>query len=83
MRLNDLDYNPKINIAKSEGFFKILDEAGVGKIVQGVNTTVDVHPGEIPRQAAKMGNKTSNDGYPPVIKSTGKFKPIRIKKGGK
>jgi hypothetical protein len=35
-----------------------------GKIVRGVNTTVDVGVDEIKRQAAKFGNKVSKDGRP-------------------
>ena len=37
-----------------------------GKIVPGVNTTVDVKPGETERQAAKFGNKLSKSG-PPLL----------------
>lgn len=40
------------------------ESAGVGKIVKGVNTTVDVGPNEIAIQAAKFGNKVSKDGRP-------------------
>ena len=40
------------------------EAAGVGKIVKGVNTTVDVGPNEIVKQAAKFGNKVSKDGKP-------------------
>lgn len=35
-----------------------------GRIVQGVNTTADVKPGEIQRQAAKFGNETTPEGVP-------------------
>lgn len=38
--------------------------AGVGRIVKGVNTTVDVGPDEIRKQAAKFGNDVSRDGRP-------------------
>lgn len=44
-----------------------LSEAGVGKIVKGVNTTVDVQPGETQRQAAKFGNQVDSEGRPPEI----------------
>ena len=37
-----------------------------GKIVKGVNTTVDVQPGEITRQAAKFGNTVDANGLPPI-----------------
>lgn len=40
------------------------ESAGVGKIVKGVNTTVDVGPNEIAIQSAKFGNKVSKDGKP-------------------
>lgn len=35
-----------------------------GRIVKGVNTTVDVDIDETPKQAKKFGNKVSKDGYP-------------------
>lgn len=47
-----------------------LIEAGVGKIVQGVNTTADVKPGETKRQAAKFGNKINSKGEPPLLHVT-------------
>ena len=46
---------------------KINEVAGVGKIVKGVNTTVDVKPGETKRQAAKFGNKIDSQGRPPEL----------------
>lgn len=82
MKLIDLDRRSRINIAESRGFFKILDEAGVGKIVKGVNTTPDVHLGEIRKQTAKMGFKTSNDGVPPKANTNGKFNQIITKNTG-
>lgn len=82
MRLSDLDRKPAITIAESKGFFKILDEAGVGKIVKGVNTTPDVKPGETKRQAAKMGFKTTGEGVPPKARSDGKFEAASAKKTG-
>jgi pterin-4a-carbinolamine dehydratase len=39
-----------------------------GRIVKGVNTTVDVGPDEIKKQAAKFGNIVDKDGYPPTHK---------------
>lgn len=51
---------------------EIINENG-GLVVKGVNTTPDVQPGEIARQAAKFGNKVTSDGVPPTwtgIKST-------------
>lgn len=44
---------------------EIIRECG-GKTVKCVNTTVDVQPGEIARQAAKFGNKVDANGLPPV-----------------
>ena len=38
-----------------------------GRIVKGVNTTVDVDTDEIPRQAEKFGNKVDKDGVPPTL----------------
>ena len=43
-----------------------VKEYGVGKITKQ-NTTVDVKPGEIKRQAAKFGNKIGKDGKPPTL----------------
>jgi hypothetical protein len=45
-----------------------------GRIVKGVNTTVDVGPDEIKTQAAKFGNTVTKDGFPPTLSSkvTGK-----------
>lgn len=44
-----------------------------GKIVPNVNTTKDVQPGEITRQAAKFGNKLKADGTPPTFTDQGNF----------
>lgn len=38
-----------------------------GRIVKGVNTTVDVGPNEIKIQAAKFGNTVDKDGRPPTL----------------
>ena len=38
-----------------------------GRIVKGVNTTVDVGPNEIKTQAAKFGNTVDKDGKPPTL----------------
>ena len=45
----------------------IMTTEGVGKIVQGVNTTVDVKPGETERQAKKF------------FGGNGKPKPLGVK----
>jgi len=42
----------------------LTETGGVGKVVPGINTTVDVGPNEITKQAAKFGNKVSKDGVP-------------------
>jgi hypothetical protein len=47
-----------------------LDE--LGKIVPGVNTTVDIKTDAIRKQAMKFGNKVTDDGLPPIIRSDGK-----------
>lgn len=38
-----------------------------GRIVKGVNTTQDVKPGEIQRQAKKFGNKLDKNNQPPLL----------------
>ncbi|MCK9532360.1 MAG: hypothetical protein M0R77_17690 [Gammaproteobacteria bacterium] len=43
-----------------------LYEFGVGKIVKGVNTTVDVGVDEISKQSKKFGNKVDKNGNPPI-----------------
>jgi len=43
-----------------------INEHG-GRVVKGVNTTADVGPDEIKKQAAKFGNKVNKDGYPPEL----------------
>jgi len=42
----------------------IEEAGGVGKVVPGVNTTVDVGPNEIKTQAKKFGNDVDKDGVP-------------------
>ena len=54
--INLLKGGKKLNVVKETG--------GVGKVVPGINTTVDVGPNEITKQAAKFGNKVSKDGVP-------------------
>lgn len=48
---------------------KKIDEDG--RIVKGVNTTVDVGTDEIKTQAAKFGNTVTKDGFPPTLSSNG------------
>ena len=43
-----------------------------GRIVKGVNTTIDVGPGEIKTQSAKFGNRVDKDGFPPFLRTDGK-----------
>lgn len=50
---------------KRTGAIKLKED---GQVVQGVNTTCDVKPGEIARQAAKFGNHLKSDGTPPDIR---------------
>ena len=45
-------------------FEEINETGGVGKIVPGVNTTIDVGPDEIKKQAKKFGNAVDKDGLP-------------------
>jgi hypothetical protein len=50
-----------------KGYFpvkKVNETAGVGRIVKGVNTTVDVGPNEIINQVKKYGNSVDRDGKP-------------------
>lgn len=41
-----------------------------GRIVKGVNTTIDVDTDEIKTQAAKFGFTVTKDGEPPYIGTT-------------
>jgi hypothetical protein len=49
------------------------ETGGVGRIVKGVNTTADVGPMTLKKQAAKFGNRVSRDGVPPVARTNGKI----------
>jgi len=49
-----------------------------GRIVKGVNTTVDVNPNEIKTQAAKFGNKVDKDGRPPTLSKRVKGKSTNV-----
>lgn len=57
-------YNLEIGVKLFELFQPLCEE---GKIVPGVNTTQDVQPGEIHRQAAKMGFILDANGCPPTF----------------
>jgi hypothetical protein len=56
---------------------KHIDEA-VGRIIKDVNTTPDVGVNEIPKQAAKFGNKVDKDGRPPTLSSKVKGKSTNV-----
>jgi len=82
MKLSDLDKHRPIMISEGCGFLGILLESGgVGKVVKDVNTTVDVQPGEISRQAAKFGFMTSSDGVPPLAATNGNINTNKKKMG--
>jgi hypothetical protein len=49
-----------------------------GRIVKGVNTTVDVGPNEIRTQAAKFGNSVDKDGRPPTLSKKVKGKSTNV-----
>ena len=51
---------------------------GVGRIVKGVNTTPDVGPDEIKKQAAKFGNTVDKDGRPPTLSKKVKGKSTNV-----
>jgi len=62
-------------------YWEIISEEGL--IVPGVNTTIDVKPGEIARQGAKMGFDLNSSGLPPLIYGSGhqkKSSPPKMKK---
>ena len=46
---------------------KIKSITEYGRIVKGVNTTADVSPNEISKQAKKFGNTVDKDGRPPTL----------------
>jgi hypothetical protein len=66
--------------------FKVPDEVAElaeqlkedGRIGKSVNTTVDVGPDEIKRQAAKFGNTVDRDGYPPTMSKAVKGKSTNV-----
>ena len=49
-----------------------------GRIVKGVNTTVDVGPDEIKTQAIKFGNSVTKDGVPPSLSTKVKGKSTNV-----
>jgi len=49
-------------------YFKgMYNENAAGRVVKGVNTTPDVGPNEIKKQAKKLGFNVDKDGRPPVL----------------
>ena len=49
-------------------YFKgMYNENAAGRVVKGVNTTPDVGPNEIKKQAKKLGFNVDKDGRPPII----------------
>ena len=62
--LKDLDANA-IKPGSFAHQLKKIEEHG--RIVPGVNTTVDVGPNEIKTQTAKFGNTVDKDGRPPTL----------------
>jgi 5'(3')-deoxyribonucleotidase len=62
--LKDLDANA-IKPGSFAHQLKKIEEQG--RIVPGVNTTVDVGPNEIKTQTAKFGNTVDKDGRPPTL----------------
>ena len=50
--------------AKAHADKAFNEAAGVGRVVKGVNTTVDVGPNEIIKQVKKFGNDVDRDGFP-------------------
>ena len=57
---------------------KISDLYEDGRIVKGVNTTVDVGTNEIPIQAKKFGNSVTKDGTPPSLSTKVKGKSTNV-----
>ena len=43
-----------------------------GRIVKGVNTTVDVGVDQTKIEAGKFGNQVTRDGFPPFLRTDGK-----------
>jgi len=56
--------------------YEIITEDG--RIVKGVNTTVDVGTNEIKVQAAKFGNTVDRDGHPPTLSKKVKGKSTNV-----
>lgn len=50
----------------------IIEAAGVGRVVPGVNMPKGMHTDEITWQAAKFGNLVDQDGRPPIARTDGR-----------
>lgn len=59
-----------VNAIKKVFSKKVDEAAGVGRVVPGVNTTIDIGPNEIKKQAKKFGNDVSKDGFPSKMLTT-------------
>jgi len=57
---------------------KLNDLLEDGRIVKGVNTTVDVGKDEIKIQSAKFGNTVDKDGFPPILSKKVKGKSTNV-----
>jgi len=57
---------------------KFRDIKEDGRIVKGVNTTVDVDTNQIPKEAGKFGNKVDKDGVPPTLSKKVKGKSTNV-----
>ena len=80
MKLTDLDRNFTIRLQEDRSPFAFISESGgAGRVIPGVNTTVDVGPDEIPRQASKFMMDVNIDGYPPIARSDGKIPKLKSK----
>jgi tellurite resistance protein len=74
---------PHLDFSKKTGTSRLGNQGesvieGVGRIVPGVNTTADVGPNELIKQAKKFGNKVDKDGRPPVVKTNGVIKAFNL-----
>ena len=49
-----------------------------GRIVKGVNTTVDVGVNQVPIEAKKLGNTVDKDGRPPTLSTKVKGKSTNV-----
>lgn len=57
----------------------MIEVGGVGRVIYGINTTPDVKPDELVKQAKKYAFKVDHDGRPPTLKTDGTFVKIKRK----